>query len=113
MNKDPKIFLEHILESIRFIEEDLQNFEHDTFLGSRQTQDSVIRRFEIIGEAIRNLPEDFKSQHPDVPWKQAVGMRDILIHEYFDIDLELVWSTTVRDLVSLKRQIETILKTLP
>ncbi len=106
MTKNPTIFLEHILESIGYIEEDLKNFEHDSFLGSRQTQDSVIRRFEIIGEAVKNLPEVFKAKHPHISWKKAMGMRDILIHEYFDVDLEVVWNTTVRDLKKFKQQIE-------
>src|SRR3989344_8593739 len=98
MIKDPKVFIGHILESIEAIEEYLKDFAHDSFLGSRQTQDSVIRRFEIIGEAVKNLPEDFKAKHPHISWKKAMGMRDILIHEYFDVDLELVWNTTVPDL---------------
>lgn len=112
MSKDPKVFIGHILESIGFIEDDLKNFEHDAFIGSRQVQDSVIRRFEIIGEAVKNLPEDFKAKYAGIPWKKAMAMRDILVHEYFGVDLEIVWDTTVRDLKSFKKQMEDIMKKL-
>jgi len=67
-----------------------------------QLQDSVIRRIEIIGEAVRNIPWEIKQKYPDIPWKDIVGMRDILIHQYFGVDLKLTWKTVKNDIPKLK-----------
>ena len=91
MKKNVNIFLEHILEAINLIEEYIKDKEKSDFLKSKQLQDSVIRRIEIIGEAIKNIPSDFKGSHENIPWKGIIGMRDILIHQYFGVDLELTW----------------------
>ncbi len=110
MKKDIKIFLEHILESINLIEEYIKDKRRSEFLKLTQLQDSVIRRIEIIGEAIKNIPDDFKETYPKIPWKQIIGMRDILIHQYFGIDLNLTWEVIERDLPKLKNQIIAINK---
>ena len=89
MKKNVNIFLEHILEAINLIEEYIKNKEKSDFLKSKQLQDPVIRRIEIIGGAIKNIPNDFKGSHENIPWKEITGMRDILIHQYFGVDLEL------------------------
>lgn len=68
-------------------------------------QDSIIRRIEIIGEAVKNLTEDVRNEHPEVPWKKIAGMRDMLIHEYFGIDLELTWEVVQSDIPNLKKEI--------
>lgn len=112
MEKDPKIYLEHILDSINAIQEYTSGKTRETFLASLMEQDAVIRRFEIIGEAVKNMPESFKNAHPDIPWNKAAGMRNVLIHEYFVIDFEAVWDTAQDDLPKLKKQIESIIKEL-
>lgn len=78
----------------------------------RILQESVIRRIEIIGEAVKNMPDDFKETYPKIPWKQIVDMRDILIHQYFGIELNLTWEVIERDLPNLKNQIRRIKKEL-
>lgn len=74
MKKDPKVFLEHIMESISLIEEYSEGATIQDFMGSKSLQDKIIRRIEIIGEAVKYLPEDLKIAHPEVPWKKIVGI---------------------------------------
>ena len=112
MKKDINIFLEHILEAIYLIEEYIKDKSKSEFLKLTQLQDSVIRRITIIGEAIKNIPDDFKETYPSIPWKQIIGMRDILIHQYFGIDLNLTWEVIEKDLPKLKKQIIAIKKEL-
>lgn len=109
MKKNVKIFLEHILESINLIEKYIKDREKSDFLKFTQLQDSVIRRIEIIGEAMKNIPSDFKGSHENIPWKEIMGMRDILIHQYFGVDLELTWEVVKIDLPKLKKSIIFIL----
>jgi uncharacterized protein with HEPN domain len=112
VSRDASIFLEHILESITIIEEYTAEFDEERFLGTRWVQDAVIRRLEIIGEAVKNLPESLRAAHPEVPWRDVAGMRDVLIHRYFGVDLELTWSTVQKGLPTLKRQVHEILEQL-
>ena len=94
MKKDFLIFLKHILESIALIEEYEKDTTEDEFLSNPQQQDAVIRRIEIIWEAIKNIPAEFKQRHPD-----------ILIHEYFGIDLKLTWRVVRFKIPELKEKI--------
>jgi uncharacterized protein with HEPN domain len=89
MKKDPEVFLEHILQCIELIEEYTEGITKKQFLESIQLQDSIIRRIEIMGEAVKNIPKQAKDRYPDIAWKQIAAMRDILIHEYFGVDLAL------------------------
>ena len=81
-------------------------------MKSVKLQDLVMRRLEIIGEAVKRLPLDLKKAHPGVPWKKIAGMRDVLIHEYFGVDLKLTWEVVERELPALKPKIEAIKKGL-
>lgn len=110
MKKESSVFLRHILESIGAIEEYTKDLSEEAFLESSEKQDAVIRRLEIIGEAVKNLPEDFKKKHPNVAWNKAMGTRNILIHHYFGVDLEIVWDTVTKSLPEFKRQIESLVE---
>ena len=105
MKKDVLIFLEHILESIDLIDDYTEGANEEKFLSSPQLQDAVIRRIEIIGQAIKNIPIEFKNRYSDIPWRAISGMRDILIHEYFGIDLKLTWKVVSLKIPELKKKI--------
>ncbi|MBU4190535.1 MAG: DUF86 domain-containing protein [Candidatus Thermoplasmatota archaeon] len=109
MKKDISIFLKHILESIERIEEFTKGISKEKFLDSVQLQDAVIRRLEIIGEAVKNLPPGFRKKHADVPWSEIARTRDKLIHGYFGVDLTLTWDIVKKDLPDLKKKIKKIL----
>ncbi|SRR3989339_758787 len=110
MKKEPKIFLLHILESIEMLEEYLKGKKKNGFLKSPLLQDAFVRRLEIIGEAVRNIPNEVREMFPEIPWQKVSDMRNKLIHEYFIVDLHLVWEVVKKDLPKLKKQIVKILK---
>ena len=87
----------------------MAGLDYDAFLRKRLVQDGVIRQFEIIGEATKNLSQNIKERHPDIAWKDIAGMRDKLIHQYFGVDLASVWETVVADLSPFKKEISLIL----
>ena len=113
MSARVRVLLESILESADLIESYVSGLSLDTFLASRQTQDAVLRRIEIIGEAVKSLPSEWKDAHPVVPWREMARMRDILIHRYFSVDLTLVWQTVEVDIPHLKRTVADLLNNLP
>lgn len=112
MKKDPKIFLHHILESLEEIENHLKGFSEGDFSRDVKTQDAVVRRIGVLGEAVKNLPTRFRKKYPEVEWREIAGMRDKLIHHYFGIKMDVVWETSKKDLPKLKEQIEQILGSL-
>ncbi len=108
MSKNFTIYLNDIREAINSIEIFVEGMTFEEFKNDDKTSSAVIRKFEIIGEATKNLPEDMKNQHSQIPWKEIAGMRDKLIHAYSEVDLKLVWMTIKQRLPELKSVIEKI-----
>lgn len=112
MKKDPKILLFDILESIDAVEKYTKNISKDKFFNNLKTQDAVIRRIEIIGEAVKHLSVSFKNKYSNIKWKEIAGTRDVLIHNYAGVDVDLVWEIIRKDILILKKYINKILPTL-
>ncbi len=108
--KDDRIYLQHIRDAIHNILEYTREGQ-EVFFRDRKTQDAVIRNLEIIGEASRRLSQGLQDAYPDIPWRKIGDMRNKLIHEYFGVNLELVWEAVDHYLPNLQRQIEKILDT--
>jgi uncharacterized protein with HEPN domain len=104
MTKDPRVYLAHILECADRIERYLGQ-DRETFLRDTLVQDAVIRNFEVIGEAAKRIPEQFRVVHAAIPWRLMAGFRDVLIHDYEGVDLERVWRIAKEDLPAVKTAI--------
>ena len=103
--RDHLLFLEDILEAIAKIERYTQGLSFETFRENDMAVDAVIRNFEVIGEAVRHIPDNIKERYPDVEWKEAAGFRNILIHDYFGIDVEAVWDTMKNNIPTFKKHV--------
>ena len=101
--------IEDILESLDKIDRYIAGIEYDAFLADDKTIDAVERNFEIIGEAVANLPGEVLARYPEIPWSKMRGLRNILAHEYFGVDVSIIWQTAQEDLPPLRPQLQRIL----
>jgi uncharacterized protein with HEPN domain len=106
--KDDTIYLEHIENSLKRIIFYASNVTKEVFLEDIQMQDACIRQIEIMGEATKKISDAFKEKYPEIPWKDMSGMRDKLIHDYLDVDLNIVYQTVAIDIPVLLPKIEEI-----
>ncbi|RUS95254.1 DUF86 domain-containing protein [Dulcicalothrix desertica PCC 7102] len=107
--KDERLYLSNIKECIERIEE-YTSGGRDAFMQTTMIQDAVIRKLEIIGEATKRLSPELKATYSDVPWKQMAGLRDVLIHDYLKVNLNLVWEIVESNLSELKEQVSAIIE---
>lgn len=110
--RDPKLYLKDILAAMDAIEKFVEVIDFEIFRTDDMISSAVIRKFEIIGEAAKNIPEEIKQKYPVIPWKNMSGMRDRLIHFYFGIKYELVWETIKKEIPKVKLAIKKVLADL-
>ena len=107
--KDDRVYLQHIQDALN----DIANYcgsDREEFFSDRMRQDATLRKLEVIGQAVKNPSERTKSLQPDIPWKQIAGMRDKVIHDYFGVNLEIVWAVVQKELPRLRVAIAALLK---
>lgn len=107
MPRDSRVYLEDM--ATRKIASYTAALSQAEFLEDEKTFDAVVRNLEVIGEAVKKLPEDLRAQHPTLEWKKIAGLRDILIHEYFALDAEIVWDIVKNKVPTLDRAIKAML----
>ena len=105
MKRDLNLFIEDILENINKIENFSKNLSKQELLKDELKQYAIIRAIEIIGEAVKNIPKNFREKYSNIEWSKIAGMRDVITHGYFGIDLDAVWKVIEKDLPILKKQI--------
>ena len=104
-----RLLVEDILECIERIEQYVAGLQVDAFKASQITVDATVRNLEVIGEASRNIPEDVKEAHPELEWEKIVGLRNRVIHEYFGVDLDIIWRIVNDELPALKAKMRELL----
>jgi len=109
-SREYKLFIEDILESIEKIQRYIKNLDYEKFKDNELVADAVIRNLEIIGEASKNIPDNIRAKYPNVPWRRMIGLRNITAHEYFGVDLNIIWEIITANLSETKPKIELMLE---
>jgi uncharacterized protein with HEPN domain len=110
MPRDSRLHVEDILRAVQKIREYSAGMDRDAFLADGRTVDAVIRNLEVIGEAARCVPEEIRRLAPGIEWRKVVGLRDVLIHAYFGVDLDIVWDIVSNKIPELEDRIQTLLR---
>ena len=105
MTRDMRVYIRDITDSVAKIEQYTQTIDEQNFMANTQLQDAVLRRLEIIGEAVKNIPQDFRDRYPHIPWREIAGLRDVLIHEYFGVNMRRVWKVITQDIFDLRQKL--------
>jgi len=109
MPRDYRVCLEDILQCIERVRDYATGLTRDGLLSDRRTLDAVVRNLEVIGEAVKGLPNEVRAGHPEAEWQKIAGLRDILIHQYFGIDVEIIWDVIQNKLPGLERLVREML----
>ncbi len=107
--RDYRDYIQDILDSINEMENFIEGMNFEEFARDKKTINAVVRSIEVIGEAAKKIPKTLRDKYPDIPWKKMSGMRDKLIHEYFGIDIEILWKVARDEIPPLKPSIQNIL----
>jgi uncharacterized protein with HEPN domain len=106
--RDAELLVEDRLDALRKIDSYISGMDYPAFLQDPKTVDAVVRNLEVLGEAARQIPDQFAAGHPDVPWRQITGLRNRIVHDYFGLDLAIIWQIIRNDLPPLKSTLEKI-----
>lgn len=107
-----KIRLQHALDAIETIEGYISDADFQVFSENLMMQDACIRQLQVIGESCRNVSPELREKYPEVPWSQIVGLRIIVIHQYFGVDIRVIWEVIQRDIPVFKVQVKRIVEEL-
>ena len=112
MKRDYLLFVKDILDAMEAIEDFVGDMDFDDLKADDKTSSAVIRKFEVIGEAAKNIPSTITAEHPEIQWRSMAGMRDKLIHAYFGIDYTLIWATIKDEIPKIKPKLKKIISAL-
>ena len=105
-------YIQDILEALGEVEDFTTGMQFEDFVEDKKTINAVVRSLEVIGEAAKKMPDSMREKYPEIPWKRMTGMRDKLIHEYFGIDLEIVWEVVTNELPPIKPLIQKVVENI-
>ncbi len=111
-NRSNALFVEDILISMQKIQRFIAEVEFETFVKDEMLIDALVRNFEIIGEASKTIPEDIRQQWPDIPWHRMIGLRNVVIHRYFEVDVDELWRIAHENVPEVLPKIEAMLKAM-
>ena len=106
--REYKLFIEDILEAMDKVERYIEGMNYEMFIKNELVADAIVRNLEIIGEASKNIPEKVRENHPEIPWSRMMGLRNIAIHEYFGVDLSIIWEIVTKNLPETRPKISAI-----
>lgn len=110
MPRDYRVFLDDILEAVRKVREYTEGLSYEQFSADQKTVHAVVWNLQIIGEATKNLPREIRSRYPDLPWRDMAGLRDVIVHQYFGIKLDVIWKIIRNDVPLLESRIRGVIE---
>lgn len=108
MSRSVEVYLQDVAGACAKVQSYIEGRDFAAFSSDERTIDAVVRNLEIIGEAVKGIPRSFRDAHPDIPWKRLAGLRDILIHEYFGVDLDIIWDIVRNVIPPIEARIRSI-----